>query len=229
VNELIFAKIPVPYDCAEIIGKLSPIWSQSRRTAFGPQFLSAGLPIYQCEGALTEYYRLAIQGNRVLFDQLPALYTSLISTITGIFGIESYFHPTLSLPGFHFFTGAIIDSGCWHFDLQFRKAFPGLNLDVRHDVFSFTVLLSGDSHPYNDIEFGMLEFTSLNRQVSNCDHSTLDIQPKFQMKYRRNCIFIHSGLQAHRIIGASRFSDDYPRLSMQGFGARVNGKIVLYW
>jgi hypothetical protein len=198
----------------------------SRRSPFGDGFYTVGLPIYQYTDNLDHYRQHAISMNESLYNPLRDLYEEVRYALTSILNVDAIYCGNMAIPGFHVFDGCRVGNGLWHFDTQFLQFFS--QEPSPETTISFTLYLSEDTDCPN-IEFSDFHFLDVNRQVLETDYERICRGRVIKVRYKKNRLFVHTGLHAHRIINADMVAPGQARVTLQGFGFLCNNTWHLYW
>jgi hypothetical protein len=155
-----------------------------------------------------EHPAIAKKHNPVLISAFAGLYEAISATLGGILNSEIQFHPNGAVPGFHVFTSKTGDAeGDPHIDQPYQRL---LWPEPFHSPFSFTMALT------------LPEEAGLNYWIDG----KLHYQP-----YKAGCLYLHSGLFPHQIAKPVAPTDEAPRITLQGHGARLgfSGVTVIYF
>lgn len=142
-----------------------------------------------------DYPVLAEQYNPALVEAFSDVYQVLFEALGQFFGKHVVFHPNGAVPGFHVFTGKSVSAeGEKHLDTPYQRILWPEPFD---SPFSFTVPLT--------------EGAGLNWWDSQQHYEAYDL----------GGLHIHTGLFYHQIAKPDNLSDDNPRITLQGHGARL--------
>jgi hypothetical protein len=154
------------------------------------------------------YPILAHKYNKVLLGAFSDLYSLIFSSLGRVFSSDIQFHPNGAVPGFHVFRSKVGDAeGDRHIDQPYQKL---LWPEPFHSPFSFTLALI------------LPEEAGMNYWRDDKEH----YQP-----YEEGCLYLHSGLIPHQIAKPKNPTDEDPRITLQGHGARLgfSGTTVVYF
>ena len=154
------------------------------------------------------YPLLAHKHNKTLLSAFSGLYEPVLSALKHTFASDVQFHPNGAVPGFHVFKSKVGDpEGDKHIDEPYQKL---LWPEPFHSPFSFTLALM------------LPEEAGLNYWIND----QLHYQP-----YEAGHLYLHSGLMPHQIAKPVAPTDEAPRITLQGHGARLgfSGTTVVYF
>lgn len=153
-----------------------------------------------------KYIGLAAKHNGALVEAFSDVYRALFDGLGEFFGKSVVFHPNGAVPGFHVFTGkSVTAEGEKHLDTPYQRVLWPEPFDT---PFSFTVALTDGA--------GMNVWTGDGQHYE---------------PYGVGLLYIHTGLFYHQIAKPAHLSDDNPRITLQGHGARLgfSDKIAVYF
>jgi hypothetical protein len=114
-----------------------------------------------------------------------------------------------AIPGFHIHLAHPVfaeEVATTHRDLQFRDVFPAMALGA-HEVLTFTLPISAPAQTG-------INFWKEGHKVFH--------------PYLAGWMLVHSGLETHQAV-LYPLRDDVPRIMLQGHGAVVQGRLLIYW
>lgn len=183
----------------------------------GPGFFTLGAACYLdlCRVDLDAYLTLARAANPVLRACLGRVHEAIRAVIEDLVGGACHYDERFALPGVHVFEAASLTARLrdnLHLDLQ--HAYLPLGLEPETPSFTFTL---------------PLQLPAAGGGIEICDRMV--DPPRGRMvvhPYRLGELFFHTGRALHR-------RAHYPagprcaRITVQGHGARIDGRWLLYW
>jgi hypothetical protein len=181
-----------------------------------------------------QYYELLPAGNVVLREHFGDLLEAVRSGIERHLGEAVEYSPELALPGFHIFEGpglAVGDRGVAHFDLQHRYLrWPSEPDPERLISFTLPVVVPREGAGLDTWDVSHAQFrweaqSGRGRSVESWQRSSELVRTR----YRVGHLYIQPRMILHRIAGVPRVHEGDVRITMQGHGAFIGGRWVLYW
>jgi hypothetical protein len=179
--------------------------------------------------AAAEYYEKLEAGNAVLREQFGGLLERVADRLGDQLGHEAELTDELALPGFHIFEGPglpVGDKGVPHFDLQHRYLrWPSEPDPERLISFTLAIAIPREGAGLDTWDIGHTEAREAGKSVAELQKG----KEVVRTRYRVGHLYLQPRMILHRIAGVPRLHDGDIRITLQGHGAYVDGRWVLYW
>lgn len=183
-------------------------------------FYTLGAATYQDDPK--EYPAVARVNNIILHKYFTPLLYDISEFFSVAFGMPSYFDPKLAAPGFHIFTEKANDlRGHVHIDEPYTRCeMP----DGWHTPFSFTLPVS------LPMKVGGLDYWPhhSDAEIEKAVEAGELPKPEYHM-YSEGVLTLHDGETPHRISNPVGMEMGDYRITLQGHGAIVDGRVLLYF
>lgn len=219
-----------PDECREIrdlVLRMKPRWT----TRGEGSFYTLGTASYlDAPGQPLAYVQAAQATNPLLGSEFGWVQERILAFFEDLLGERTYFDNQYALPGFHIFKFGGEDrsreraASKAHFDLQWMSVIPGQGPG---GTLSFTIPIEQPSGG-SCMEVWTLRYReAVQLQVAGYEYA--QNHPSQRITYKPGRVVVHDGLVLHAIGNSSLPAPKGYRITLQGHGARLAGKWLLYW
>ncbi|NMO55189.1 hypothetical protein HH310_28890 [Actinoplanes sp. TBRC 11911] len=181
----------------------------------GPDLTTIGEPVYRNRDRLGYYEERARATNRLLYGLYRDLYDRVASLFEARYGEQVSFVDRLAVPGFHLMRYAepgTYEGGGWHLDeLAWQVPYFVEHAAEVTGILNFTLPLAVPS--------GGTGMDLVDDQTGGAVH----------IAYEPGVVLFNEQEVRHRIGRSTTLAHHECRLTLQGHGVRMRGRVLLFW
>jgi hypothetical protein len=217
-------------DCENISNRVLALRDHwARRSDYG--FFSLGRAAYLDAPNRNAAYRAqARASNVILREHFSDIYEIITAFFNRLLHERVNTSDEVALPGFHVFefngrwSGGAQPASRAHFDLQWMHAFPGIEPRA---TLSFTIAIAQPTGGAA-MEVWPLRYNEFEPMIGSViDYART--HPSQRLAYCTGGVVVHDGHVLHAIGSADRPDPCGLRITLQGHGALLDDKWLLYW
>lgn len=222
-------------ECIETVRRIFTLQDRwTARTQTGDSFTLGASAYQDAVDSRDTYLAAAARTNPAMSEVFADLYSGLRGFLESLLVEPVAYDECLAMPGFHIFVydgstlandnvGENIGERA-HFDIQFRDIFQRRTPDA---TLSFTLPLQQPSGG-SGLAVWPLDYEDVVRDGMRA-RSWAAENPWTLVRYETGRIVLHDGLLLHALVRSPSHTPKGLRITLQGHGARHNGKWTLYW